>query len=244
MCVQYLPRSWSQAFLRRCIPQAEQHVAWKAAFPLASWYFSFKQFLSFLPENRAVLWGEGCAWPRWQHSMVNISVIILPHYLPMLTVLIGLVPGSSMDSGGVFPLSLMNFWSGHSWGSCDRVCSLGSPPSSKSSIDDLSSPTGCLLPRWPPPPPWFQTTCVSCLSLRYLCLLSPLPSQIFLCLGVPKYSHRAGWAFCLKTVVILKLPKKPVTYFQEWFIAGLSEELQPPKMQIRAMRDLKKCLGR
>lgn len=121
MCVQYLPRSWSQAFLRRCIPQAEQHVAWKAAFPLASWYFSFKQFLSFLPENRAVLWGEGCAWPRWQHSMVNISVIILPHYLPMLTVLIGLVPGSSMDSGGVFPLSLMNFWSGHSWGSCDSL---------------------------------------------------------------------------------------------------------------------------
>lgn len=169
MCVQYLPSSWPQAFLRRCIPQAEQHVAWRAAFPLASWCF-FKQFFSFLPENRAMLWGEGCARPRRQHSVVNISIIILPHYLPVLTVLIGLVPGSSMDSGGVFPLSLMNFWSGHSWGSSGRVCSLASPPSS---IDDLSSPPGCLLPRRPPPPPWFQTACVSCLSQVFM---PPFPS--------------------------------------------------------------------
>ena len=78
-----------------------------------------------------------------------------------------------------------------------------------------------------------------------LCFLSPsqvfmLPflsaSQIILSLGVAMYSYWARQTFCLMTVVILKLPKKPVTCFQKWFIASLSEELQFPKKQ-RAMRD-------
>lgn len=189
----------------------------------------------------------------------------------MLAGLIGCVPGSSMDSRGVFPLSSMNFWSGHKWGPSDRACSLGSPLSSESPIDHLlccsaalssaeclhllkdhtpsslrtrSAHPWCCSQAMPGFAPFSDQPCL--LSSSQVCIYASLS------LSLPRYSFPLVY---LSIATKLDGPfgwwlwsfltsEKPVTYFQKWFIASLSEELLFPKMQIRAMRDLKKCLGR
>lgn len=165
--------------------------------------------------------------------MINIPIIILSHYLSTLAGLIGFVPGSSMDSGGAFPLSSMNFWSGHKWGPSDRACSLGSPLSSESPIDPLLCCSAALssagyLHCWGlalraaselavlildaalrpcQALPHFQTSHGSCLLLGYLCFPFPQPSQIFLSLGVSMYSYQARQTFWMMTVVIFNFRK-------------------------------------
>jgi len=61
---------------------------------------------------------------------------------------------------------------------------------------------------------------------------------VYLCIATKLDGPFGWWLWSFLT------SEKPVTYFQKRFIASLSEELLFPKMHIRAMRDLKKCLGR
>lgn len=138
----------------------------------------------------------------------SILPLVLSHYLSMLAILFAFVPGSSLHSGSVCSLSSVKFWSDHKWSPSDIVCSRDSPTSSESSIDYLIWLLSCLSQWWTPSlsaspaqshmdqplrslsvPSWchfqalspqFQTSCVFCLLLKYLCFLSPhLPRYFF-----------------------------------------------------------------